>query len=314
MIPRRSVGHTTLRTYTKIMASLDIQIPDYFSESLKTRFGIEADAWLENVPDLANRKLMDWNLTLENGTPLHGAMGLVFFVKRGNEQLVLKISWRDELTEEENKALRLWDGNGAVKLLEYDSVNHVSLMERLTKLSLAEINIAEAGIEAGRLIRKLGIKCEMGFPKLEDRIRKIRAELAMRKDSGQKIFDLGLVDELINRRILSIDSHLSHGDLGYLNVLQAHNKEWKAIDPKPIIGDLEFCLPELMWTRIDEIDNAGVVPHLERIVKAGNLDKQKAIDWTIIRAVDYYFWAVDNKLTIDPKRCMRLYECLVSGA
>lgn len=133
-----------------------------------------------------------------------------------------------------------------------------------------------------------------------------------RNNSTQSAFDLDLVDEIIARRIPLIKNRLCHGDLGYLNVLQAYDKEWKAIDPKPMIGDIEFSVPELMWTRIDEIKDSGIIKHLDRIVQAGGLERQKTIDWTFIRTVDYYFWAIDNGLTIDPKRCLRLYKALIN--
>ncbi|HSH18274.1 MAG TPA: aminoglycoside phosphotransferase family protein [Candidatus Saccharimonadales bacterium] len=294
------------------MSNQNMQIPTPFVDFLRTRFGADADAWLAGIPSLLTRKLAEWNLTLESDIPLHGAMGLVFFVKQYDERLVMKISWRDQLTEQENHALKLWNGDGAVRLLAYDTVNHVSLMERLTNVSLADIDITDASVEAGKLIRRLDLKCEDGFQKLTHRAMEIQMQLSERKNSAQSAFDLDLISKIIAKRIPLIGSHLCHGDLGYLNVLQAYNKEWKAIDPKPIIGDLEFCIPELMWTRLDEIEDGDIVAHLERIVEAGSLDRQAAIDWTVIRSADYYFWAIDNGLTIDPKRCIRLYNALIN--
>lgn len=290
----------------------NIRIPEEFAEGLMSRFGREAEGWLKKVPRMLGDRLQDWDLSLEDKPVLHGAMGLIFFVKKEEEELVLKLSWLDDLTESENKALRIWGGNGAVKLLEYDDRTHASLMERLGIKSLNDIDIVSAGIEAGKLIRKLGVEVKDGFPGLSKRLRAIELELIERRlkfgDSG---FDWELIKKIILRRGDNIDDLLSHGDIGYLNILSSSDGSWKAIDPKPMIGDLEFSIPELMWNRIDELQDDEIIEHLDRIATAGELDRQKAIEWTIIRAVDYYFWGLENGLTIDPPRCLRLYKVLV---
>jgi streptomycin 6-kinase len=290
---------------------IKIDVPEEFSEGLVNRFGKKAEVWLESVPGLLSDRLGAWGLVIEDEQILHGAMGLIFFVKKGEEKLVLKISWLDDLTESENKALRIWSGNGAVKLLEYDAKTHASLMERLGNQSLNDIDIATAGVEAGRLIKKLGVGVQEGFPRLDARLKVIESYLAKRRlEVGDSGFDWELIKELILRRGKDMRNLLTHGDIGYLNILRANDGSWKAIDPKPMIGDLEFSVPELMWDRIDELRDANVVEHLERIVEAGCLDRQKAIEWTIIRAVDYYYWGIENGLDIDPPRCLRLYKIL----
>lgn len=293
------------------MNNTNIVIPTDYIEFLKKRFGSEAESWLESVPTTIANKLNGWNLTLDNGRPLHGAMGLVFSCHKDNRPCILKISWLDSLTETEYKALTIWNGHGAVKLFNYDSLNHIYLMERLTKRTLMDLDIATAGIEAGKLIRTLGVKVNDGFPKLSDRALDIRKNICHNRK--HKIIDLDLVKDLLAYQENACDGYLCHGDIGYSNVLQSSDGAWKAIDPKPIIGDLEFSIPELMWMRSDELaDSKSIVTHLERIVESGSLNRQKAIGWTIIRAVDYYFWAIDNGLSIDPPKCIRLYQALIS--
>ena len=288
-----------------------IEMPDDFSKSLIERFGREAESWLEDIPNILSKKLDDWGLELKSSNPLHGAMGLVFFVSSCGEDLVLKISWFDNLTKSENAALKIWDGDGAVRLLDYDSSTHSSLMERLSSESLEDINIKQAGIEAGRLIKKLGVKSGYDFPKLAERLNDIDSSFAQCSlDLNGSDFDWEFINKLISRRRKGVDNLLSHGDIGYLNILKSKSGEWKAIDPKPMLGDLEFSVPELMWSRIDELKDNEIIEHLVRIVNSGNLDRKKAIEWTIIRAVDYYFWGMDNGLTEDPPRCLRLYRTL----
>ena len=85
-----------------------------------------------------------------------------------------------------------------------------------------------------------------------------------------------------------------------------------AIDPKPIAGDPEYAVPELLWTRVDEVDGTeGVRRLLAVLVDHGTLDADKAHGWAIVRCVDYWLWGVENGLTEDPKRCWRILEALV---
>ncbi|MGA8115949.1 MAG: aminoglycoside phosphotransferase family protein, partial [Actinocatenispora sp.] len=104
---------------------------------------------------------------------------------------------------------------------------------------------------------------------------------------------------------------LVHEDLHYGNVLAGTRRPWLAIDPKPVAGDPERSVPELMWTRIDEAaDATGVRDVLAAVVAAGGLDRAKAEAWTYVRAVDYWLWGLAVGLTEDPVRCHRLLDSI----
>jgi streptomycin 6-kinase len=105
---------------------------------------------------------------------------------------------------------------------------------------------------------------------------------------------------------------LVHADLHYGNVLAGEREPWLAIDPKPIAGDPEYAVPELLWTRVDDVDGAaGIRRLLAVLVDNGTLDAGKAHSWAIVRCADYWLWGVENGLTEDPKRCRRILEALV---
>jgi streptomycin 6-kinase len=88
---------------------------------------------------------------------------------------------------------------------------------------------------------------------------------------------------------------LTHADLHYGNVLAGDREPWLAIDPKPLAGDPEHSVPELLWARADEIEDAqGVRRLLTVIVENGALDAEKARRWAIVRAVDYWLWGLST--------------------
>jgi streptomycin 6-kinase len=108
-------------------------------------------------------------------------------------------------------------------------------------------------------------------------------------------------------------SSLVHADLHYGNILAGAREPWLAVDPHAVSGDPEQSVPELMWTRIDELDDSAVRALLDVIVDTGRLDADKAFAWTIVRAVDYWLWGLPIGLTIDPARCQRLLRIMMSA-
>lgn len=104
---------------------------------------------------------------------------------------------------------------------------------------------------------------------------------------------------------------LVHTDLHYGNILGAEREPWLAIDPRPVAGDPERSVPELMWWRLDlDARPDEIRTLLDTLVSAGSLDPDKARAWTIVRAVSYWLWGLQAGLTIDPVRCERLLEAL----
>ena len=100
---------------------------------------------------------------------------------------------------------------------------------------------------------------------------------------------------------------LVHADLHYGNVLVGQRESWLAIDPKPVAGDPEHAVPELLWTRVDELEDAAAIRRLLAVLaSSGELDGDKARGWAIVRGVDYWLWGLENGLTEDPKRCQRI--------
>lgn len=64
---------------------------------------------------------------------MHGVAALVLPVVRRTDgtPAALKLQLLDEESVGEPVALRLWDGDGAVRLLDHDPVTHTMLLERL---------------------------------------------------------------------------------------------------------------------------------------------------------------------------------------
>ena len=86
--------------------------------------------WLASVPALATECAELWNLSL--GEPFPGgyvSVPLAATLADGTP-VVLKLQFPDRETQHEAEALRRWDGEGAIRLLDHDEVRNALLLER----------------------------------------------------------------------------------------------------------------------------------------------------------------------------------------
>ena len=292
-----------------------ITVPAAFAEWRIRADGEAGRKWVRSLPDVVERLAARWDLTLDDAPPLHGALGLVVLVHRDRQPLVLKLSWREQSTENEALALRAWDGRGVMALLADDPDSGALLLERLDhNRSLHTLPVLDAGEVAGSLIRTLAVPAPTGVRSLAEVADGIVERLPRRQRAlGDPIpaawvraacgyaAELGSVGEQV----------LIHADLHYGNVLAATRQPWLAIDPRPLRGAPEYSVPELLWTRADDLrTDADVRTLLHVITTAGNLNPHAARGWVLARAVDYWLWAVERGLTIDPARCERIVRAL----
>jgi streptomycin 6-kinase len=282
-------------------------------------FAADADAagreWIAALPRLIEKLEREWGLTVDDTRLLHGHNSVVQPVRRGDEQCMLKLTWPHARTEVEARALKAWDGNGAVQVLDASPEVGALLLERLDATrSLESMDLLDAAEVAGGLLRRLAIQAPEGIPKLEDLAKDIADSLPARQEAlgnpippGWLDSAQGLARELGGRA----GNQLVHADLHYGNVLAGEREPWLAIDPRPIAGDSEHAVPELLWRRLDETDDAGGLQRLfDVLVASGELDSETARGWAIVRCVDYWLWGLENGLTEDPKRCRRIVDVL----
>jgi streptomycin 6-kinase len=278
---------------------------------------VEGRAWIAGLPALIDTVCQRWGLEVVDGVAHNGYHAVVLPVQRGGEQYVLKLTWLADRTIDEARALATWNGHGAVRMFEADTEVGVLLLERLdSQRTLRDLDLIEAAAVAGRLLRQLVVPAPPGFRKLHDLASDITRSLDARQERlGHPVPTEWLegARALCQQLANDVDHpFLVHADLHYGNVLAGEREPWLAIDPKPVAGHPEYAVPELLWTRVDDVDGtAGVRRLLAVLIDNGTLDADKAHSWAIVRCVDYWLWGVENGLTADPKRCRCILEALV---
>jgi streptomycin 6-kinase len=276
---------------------------------------IEGRAWIAALPALLDRLCRRWRLQVEDGVAARGYHGVVVPVRRGAERCVLKLTWPAERAVDEARALAAWRGRGAVLLLEADPAAGALLLERLDPTrTLNSIELEVAAPVAGRLLRRLAIPAPDGVRSLRAVADDIGGSLHGRQERlGRPVPEgwLAAAGDLAHELGASVGDRLVHADLHYGNVLAGNREPWLAIDPKPVAGDPEHAVPELLWTRVDELEDAQAIRRLLAVLAgSGELDGERARGWAIVRCVDYWLWGLENRLTEDPKRCQRILAVL----
>lgn len=291
-----------------------ITIPPAFAAEVLAERGESGQAWIDALPEKFAAICTAWDLVVD-GEPRHGHLGLVVPVLQDERKCVLKMTWADETTHQEILALQLWRGNGAVQVFDAKPDEGVLLLERLDPArTLENVHIETAIDVSGKLLRRLAIPAPTDFSRLAEHAEAMSTLMAERWHQLREPFPKSILDtaqSMSLRLAASSENVLVDYDLHYGNVLAGTREPWLAIDPKVIAGDVEYGLWPLMLCRPEAEDYAGLTRRLTALVAAADADDDKARDWTLVRAVDYWLWALSIGLTEDPKRCKGIVEWLL---
>jgi len=237
------------------------------------------------VNEIAGR----WSLTL--GEPYE--QGSAGFTTRATladgTPVVLKLVHPHRESEHEGDALRAWDGDGAIRLLEQEG--DALLLERCepgTPLSAAG---GEAALDVLiGLLPRLWIPAGAPFHTLADEAA-WWADYLPREYRGDPRYLDAALDTIATLAPTQGEQVLLHQDLHGDNVLAAQREPWLVIDPKPLVGEREFAVAPIV--RSSELGHSrrDVRRRLDRLTSELGLDRERARGWTIAQTVA---WSTDS--------------------
>jgi streptomycin 6-kinase len=248
-----------------------------------------------------------WHVAIDEVRETEGSL-LAFGVRDGR-RVVLKISKRagDELNS--GDVLRAFNGDGTVRV--YESAEGAVLLERLDPgAELVELVRASRDDEATSILAEVIKRMSnhqspgncatvhnwaMGFDRYINQY-------------GTGPIPLALVEEAasIYRSLAASQKQLMllHGDLHHYNVLFDTDRGWVAIDPKGVIGELEYELGAIIRNPVElpelYISCARVERRLRALTTVLNLDYRRAVEWGFAQAVLSAIWDLEDGFEVLP--------------
>ena len=267
--------------------------------------GAAGAEWLERLPAIIADCERRWSLTVDSPFPEISANYVAPAVLADDTPAVLKISFPEEEFTAEAKALGLFDGRGAVRLLELDLDQGAMLLERLEPgVPLDTIEEDEEAISiATDVLRQLWrpAPADHPFPLVSDWAQGL---VRLRRHFGGETGPLpaalvkeaeALFEELIPSQA---EPRLLHGDLHHGNILAAHRRPWLAIDPKGVIGEPAFDTGALLYNPVELLDAPRPAKLLERridrLAEELDLDGARVRGWGLSRAVLAAYWGWED--------------------
>ncbi|MFI7403670.1 aminoglycoside phosphotransferase family protein [Streptomyces sp. NPDC049541] len=289
-------------THVSIVARV-IDIPGELAAAQEKFNGEAGRAFIAGLPHLAEEFLDRWELRLD-GRPMHGVTALVLPVLRSDDTpAVLKLQLLDEESVGEPVALRLWDGDGAVRLLAHDGTTHTMLLERLdhTRMLARLPDTREAVLVIARLLAHLTTTpAPEGMRRLGDIAQAMldRVPWALKHIPDPETRSLVTDCAAAVREVLDEPGdRLLHWDLHDENVLAADRAPWLAIDPKPLAGDPGFELWPALANRFDADE---IRWRFDAMTDVLGLDRARARAWTLGRLLQNTLWDVEDGRTPEP--------------
>jgi len=265
--------------------------------------------WLDALPKVVDALASEWELQLGEPYEPGGQCAWIAPARRSGEELVLKVGWRHPEGEHEPDALRLWDGDGAVRC------HDARTLEDTTALLLER---CEPGVQLGRslpepdqdlvlarLMRRLwqhGPSDENPFDSLKTMCNDWADGSELKFADDARGLDHALVRDgiaLLRELPGSADnSVLLCTDLHAANVLSSQREPWLVIDPKPFIGDPAYE-PIQHMLNCDERLATDPVGLAGRMAELLEVDRERVRLWLFARCAQE---SIDDVAMREPAR------------
>ena len=283
-----------------------MELPPRFIANIKNYFGEEGINWLSRLPSLIDHAIQRWNLSgIQQVEDL--SVNYVAFARRCGDEVVLKIGVINHEFISEMTALRIFNGDGAVRMLEADTDNYMFLIERVrpgTMLVTLEDDERRTHIACDVMTHLWRPAPEGPLIQLSEWFEGLKG-LRVRFNGGTGPFPEKLVAraESLLPELFADPSPpvLLHGDFHHFNILSSE-RGWLAIDPKGVIGPAGYEVgPLLMNPSGDFLERPDPVRLTERrlaiLSERLGLPRDHLRDWGICHSVISAWWDLTDEGT-----------------
>jgi streptomycin 6-kinase len=250
--------------------------------------------WLAGLPTTLAECAAQWSLRVAEPYPYSYVSLVLPATLPDGTEAVLKLQFPDPDSTHEAAALRLWGGDGAVRLLAHDEPRLALLLERCVPGSpLSEVAPEQALTALIGLLPRLWRPAGGPFAAGSEQARHWADELALRWERAGQPCERRLVDAAAGTLRALTDSQgeqlVLNQDLHVNNVLRARREPWLVIDPKPLLGERELAIAPLVRDYGLGHGRAEVQHRLDLLTGELGADRERARGWSLGYAVVWAF-------------------------
>ena len=294
-----------------------MNLPPEFISNIQNTFQKDGHIFLNALPDLIAEASARWGLTdIQPSSNL--SYNFVAFAKRASttgldatsqpstqREVVLKMGVPNSDMESEIATLRLFNGEGACRLIDYDEEKSWMLLERLrpgVMLSTLENN-EEATHIAADVLQKIWRPAPKDdvFIRLSDWFDGLKSLRSMFNGRTGP-----LSEKLVERVEHSVkdfltDNHkpvLMHGDFHHFNILSSE-RGWLMIDPKGVIGPACYEVGPFLinpWGDLLSGNNYRLITkrRIDILHERLGFERERIREWGLAHAVLSAWWSIED--------------------
>lgn len=255
--------------------------------------------WLSDLPGIIDALSNKWSLSDIQPVDNMSWHYVAFAVQNKKKPVVLKIGCDDKVLRDEYRALRYFNGQSVISVIDYDPEHAALLLKHAIPGNLLSeyVDKEQALLIYANTVRLLHYhqKSTDDFTHVSDWCRSIDRITDVR--INQSFVDLA--KQLCSFLLSSVESEiLCHGDLHCENVIQ-NNDQWVVIDPKGVVGELAFEAAAFDFLSDDELKDSQNVADLflsriKILSEALSINNDRLLSWVFLRAIMSAQWFVED--------------------
>lgn len=291
-------------------------------KNVTTVHGTRGQRWLEKLPDTVKALTTYWSL--QNIHDISSHMNYVASAHRASNQLVvLKIGCDPKEIAQEKTALDYFNktGTGAIRLLDSQLDQNALLLEQALPGNTLSSTVSSYLTGAYKPIKSFLDNYALVVKKLHfDKLPTFEGEWPTIQDwlkdleypAETKYAQHWKTARLLKETLLQSMGPLTvlHGDLHHENILQ-YNKTWVAIDPKGVLGEVEFEAAAFEFSYVDKLahhpqSHKSIQQHCIQLAERLQMNPSRLLQWTYVRLILMATWMIqDNQ---DPTSALQLAD------
>ena len=297
-----------------------MNLPPEFISTIQNTYREEGHAFLKTLPDLIAEASARWGLTDVQPAPTLSYNFVAFAASTtpqtiggfAQRDVVLKMGVPNNEMRSEMAALRLFNGEGACRLLEYDEEKCWMLLERLNPgVMLAAMEDDE---EATRIAAEVMKRIWRGLDTFvldhhENKFIQLTDWFLGGFERMRKRFNgrTGPLNEKLVERVESsvkdffAENHnpvLMHGDFHHFNILSSE-RGWLIIDPKGVIGPAGYEIGPLMMNPWGSISDGSrlkvqIKKRIDILYEHLGFERERIREWSLAHAILSAWWGIED--------------------